>query len=1341
MRGSLWRRISTCGAAAAAPVLLAALLAAPASADRPTGSAGAPAKAKAAPVSVAPTRLTLLTGDVVTYGRDGKGRVSIATAPAAGREDMTFQARGDGDHYYVVPADAQPYVTAGLLDRELFDVAYLATHGYADGAAGQLPLIVQYQPGLRAAAALPAATATTALPAIDGAAVRVDKKQAGGFWTAVRGTAADPHAVAPRAVGPDQQPTQLGAGLRKVWLDGKVAALDTDSDTQIGAPTAWAAGYQGAGVDVGIIDTGIDTNHPDLAGKVVAAQNFVPAGSPGGGDPADVTDRFGHGTHVASIIAGTGAASAGRYQGVVPQAKLYIAKALDDGGAGYNSAILAAMQWQAATQHARIVSMSLGGEPTDGTDPLSQAVDDLTAQYGTLFVIAAGNSGPGHYTVAAPGAATAALTVGAVDRTDHMASFSSRGPRVGGGYGVKPEVTAPGVNIVAARAAGTSLGAGSSIPGDGPVDQYYTAASGTSMATPHVAGAAAILLQQHPDWTAAQVKTALIGTAHDTGGTVYDQGAGRIDVARAVTQHVFADTASVSTVFTYPYTGQASTTKVTYRNTGDTPVTLALSASLATVAGAAAPAGMATASPSSLTVPAGGTASTDLTLDPTVGTTGLYSGLFVATDPAGDRVSVPIGFYKGAKQDTLTVRVVGGDRDLRFMLPATAIRVSDTIPALASEPTATWEGGWRQVDTPNTYQVSLRLAEGGVYSLDTALYWLDPVDGTMQVAYLDRPEVKLDGDTTVTLDLAKLARIRIRTPRPSEADTFNMATARSTAGGVLYTGASVFSYPSVAHGGFWMLPTDKPTVGTFQAWFDEVAGAPQATVTLSGRHGLTLHPRYVWEWNDRLPKFTTDTRTGTATEADLRAGSDVRGRLVFVEPATLDALLADLDQAKAGGAAGIITESRLSWVLYDPYYRQHTTIPLLWIDGDQAAQLRSALAGGARPGAAVDAQVTSPYEYKLVFYVHDRIPARLEFSPAERDLSALDTVYHAQYAAPAGTYGPGPDMDEVDHTFGPGQVVSIKAAHSFTGPARRVEYYSTTGPDVRWDRDYNFWDTNSGGSRYATSIRAFAVAAKGREDWDSTMLPSPGAVGPAVPAALLPNIPCDACRQGDTLRLRTLSALGLGMFTDAADPSHLYQAESGQEDLHLYRGDTEIAAQSDGLGLSYYTLPAGSATYRFTDTFTDGFTGPHTGTAVTSTWTFHSARPTGTSVADPYHCLDTELTGDTDPCAWVPLVTLSYALGLDTADTLPAGHPVTFTITPHVGAPASAARLASLRLWTSTDGTHWQPALVVPQPDHSYRAIVLNPPTPGTAVSLRVEASDPAGNAVQQTITTAYHLR
>src|SRR5690606_16016887 len=124
----------------------------------------------------------------------------------------------------------------------------------------------------------------------------------------------------------------------------------------------------------------------------------------------------------------------------------------------------------------------------DGTEPQDQAVDQLTAQTGALFVIAAGNSGPNSQTVSSPGSADTALTVAAVDRSDRLANFSSRGPRRGDGA-LKPEIAAPGVGIVAARAGGAQIG------------DLYTSSTGTSMATPHVAGAAAILAQKYPDWT------------------------------------------------------------------------------------------------------------------------------------------------------------------------------------------------------------------------------------------------------------------------------------------------------------------------------------------------------------------------------------------------------------------------------------------------------------------------------------------------------------------------------------------------------------------------------------------------------------------------------------------------------------------------------------------------------------------------------------------------------------------------------------------------------------------------------------------------------------------------
>src|SRR5206468_2123352 len=137
----------------------------------------------------------------------------------------------------------------------------------------------------------------------------------------------------------------------------------------------------------------IDATHADLAGRVTSAVDFSGSGN--------TVDHFGHGTHVASIAVGR--------KGVAPGAQLLVGKVLDDTGNGYESGIIEGMQW-AADSGARVINMSLGGDATDGTDPMSEAVNDLSASSGALFVIASGNEG-GDYTVGTPGAATSALTV------------------------------------------------------------------------------------------------------------------------------------------------------------------------------------------------------------------------------------------------------------------------------------------------------------------------------------------------------------------------------------------------------------------------------------------------------------------------------------------------------------------------------------------------------------------------------------------------------------------------------------------------------------------------------------------------------------------------------------------------------------------------------------------------------------------------------------------------------------------------------------------------------------------------------------------------------------------
>jgi subtilisin family serine protease len=476
------------------------------------------------------------------------------------------------------------------------------------------------------------AAVTRQLSVVDGAAVAAKKDSAPKLWSTLT----------------------AGRGFDKIWLDGKREISLDQSVPQIGAPAAWAAGYTGEGVTVAVLDTGVDTAHPDLAGKVSDSRNFSEAPEAG--------DTVGHGTHVASTIAGSGAASGGKYKGVAPDAELISGKVCETNFCT-ESAMLAGMEWAAAEKGAKIVNFSIGGFDSPEIDPLEEAINTLTAQHGTLFVVAAGNSGSGDGSIESPGSAEAALTVGAVDKSDELADFSSRGPRLGD-EGMKPDITAPGVGIVAARAAGTLL--------DEPVDEHYTRASGTSMATPHVVGAAALLAQQHPGWKAGSLKATLTASAKPNPSlTGYQQGAGRVDVGRAITQAVTTDPVSVSYGRPFwPHNDDAPVAKtVTYHNGGTADVTLDLAVTAVGPEGEPAPAGLFTASATTVTVPAGGQAQVPaggqaqvtVTADTRVqGPDGLYSGQLVATG-GSTVVRTALGVNKEVESYNVTTTLVDHD--------------------------------------------------------------------------------------------------------------------------------------------------------------------------------------------------------------------------------------------------------------------------------------------------------------------------------------------------------------------------------------------------------------------------------------------------------------------------------------------------------------------------------------------------------------------------------------------------------------------------------------------------------------------------------------------------------
>jgi subtilisin family serine protease len=301
--------------------------------------------------------------------------------------------------------------------------------------------------------------------------------------------------------------------VERIWPDLPVRAFLDQAVPFLHVPDLWQIGYTGQGMRIAIVDTGVDPNHPDLAGRVAASSDFTGEGP---------QDALGHGTHVAGIAAGSGAASEGRYRGVAPEATLYSAKVLGADGGGMTSWVIAGLEW-ALDQHAHVINLSLGSSgSSDGTDALSVACDTVMAK-GTVVCVAAGTDGPGEHTIGSPGAAQQVITVGASTLPGQVADFSSRGPTADGR--VKPDLVLPGANITSCRAAGTSMGA--------VVNEHYTTASGTSMATPFATGMAALLLEAFHGLRPLEVKERLKRTAIDLGLSPYAQGAGQADALRA----------------------------------------------------------------------------------------------------------------------------------------------------------------------------------------------------------------------------------------------------------------------------------------------------------------------------------------------------------------------------------------------------------------------------------------------------------------------------------------------------------------------------------------------------------------------------------------------------------------------------------------------------------------------------------------------------------------------------------------------------------------------------------------------------------------------------------------
>ena len=321
--------------------------------------------------------------------------------------------------------------------------------------------------------------------------------------------------------------------------DRRISGVLDNTTAAVNAGVAWASGYDGTGIGVAVIDSGVNNTSSDLDSRVVYKQDFTGSGT--------TADRYGHGTHVAGIIGLDPAHTAPsdyvrKLSGVAPKANIVSLKVLNNYGLGTDSNVIAAIQKAISlksTYNIRVINLSLG-RPVFGSyanDPLCQAVESAWKS-GIVVVVAAGNYGRynisginGYGTITAPGNDPYVITVGAMKSMgtpgradDLVASYSSKGPTLYD-HLAKPDLVAPG-NQVVSLFPGASAYLPSFFPSTTILGSYYHCPtctytstsfymlSGTSMATPVVSGAAALLLQQNPNLTPDQVKARLMKTAY-----------------------------------------------------------------------------------------------------------------------------------------------------------------------------------------------------------------------------------------------------------------------------------------------------------------------------------------------------------------------------------------------------------------------------------------------------------------------------------------------------------------------------------------------------------------------------------------------------------------------------------------------------------------------------------------------------------------------------------------------------------------------------------------------------------------------------------------------------------
>lgn len=1195
--------------------------------------------------------VTLVTGDRVEVRTNPDGRTAVSVIPAGGSGTFNTLTDPQGD-LYVYPGDVGPYLAEGLLDNELFNVTRLVRDGYDDDNTGSIPVIVDYtgQPSDRTTTTrtddMPGTEPAVALTTLGASATAVEKDVAPDFFEALT----------------------EDSRIERIWLDAQVHVQLDESVPLIGAPQAWENGFDGTGVTVAVLDSGYDVEHPDLTEAVVGSKSFI--------DGETVQDGHGHGTHVAGTIAGSGAASGGTHKGVAPGADLLVGKVLADDGNGPFSAVILGAEW-AIEQGADVISMSLGAKTIASTDPVSETIDALSEESGVLFVIAAGNEG--RNLLGTPGIANRALTVAATDNQDLVASFSSRGPRSDGA--LKPEISAPGVGIVAPRASGTGMGT--------PVDEYYTGANGTSMATPHVSGVAALLVQQHPDWEAQQLKDALVSTSTTLWDqSLHDTGSGRVDAYKAASSEVYATWVADFGIVTVDDRTVEQT--VTYTNVGDTSVTLDLSLDMSRQLDVVP--GAVSVSAESVTVPADGTAEVTVTLDATLDEYGAYGGNLTAT--VGDiGVSTAIHYIKEVPRQALTIDVLNRQGETPSTVEFIVFELTGKARVAAQQTVFDKPSITFQVPAGD-YAVAARIVQSGQgygFAQDTD--------------YFFEPEVSVTEDVTLTADAREAVDITAditHERRQLMKDTIMVLGEREREDGV-----------SVAFGHIASIGGSDATVGAIPSQTTAVNG----TFSLHADVGLAS-PKYTARfradrtWID-LP-LITDQMTGrfdgkrkfvavpvgAGEDADYEQ-RDVEGALAVI---SADFDMAKVDRAQANGAVATLFVRDDDASALKLLYLSTTDLPILGAPYDTSAALRTVTAAGKPFDITVEGHIDDPVGYLVPFSVSGSVPDQLTAKAKQRDFAKLVNDVRAS--------GPAQVSVEALQVWRTGQAVSAQVAKFRYVPTKRTEYVYADGMTYQQFVGVSL----SGSPSMYDTARGYRAGRTYESDWYH---------GPLTPGPD-PNSPCAFCRTSDRIGFDVAS------ITDSTDN-------------HFGLMPTTVTYHRDGVEVSDLDslAIAGSAEYRI-DTSTTPYTSsmaPLWSTIDTS-WTFVSSAPTQGTVDG---CAERFATSG--HCAVLPVILTGYDMNLDGQNSARAGKQFKFDLlTERPPGCVQNSRIVGVEVEVSyDDGDTWVSAdkVKVDRRGAEHSVTVKHPKMSETSgyVSLRVAVWDDAGNRTEQSIIRAYALR